>query len=70
MNDLKKILALLRTLDLRRNKLYIQPHDFPDQDAIASAFALQKLLEHFDYRAGIVYAGELQRQSLSEMVSC
>ena len=70
MNELEKLLALLKTLDLRRNKLYIQTHDFPDQDAIASAFALQKLLGRYGYRAGIIYAGELQRQSLAEMVRC
>ena len=68
MNDLKKLLALLKKTDLKRNRLYIQTHDFPDQDAVASAFGLQKLLEHYGYRPELIYAGELQRESLSDMV--
>lgn len=68
MNKLKKLLALLKTTDLKRNKLYIQTHDFPDQDAVASAFGLQKLLENYGYRPELIYAGEIQRGSLAEMV--
>jgi len=69
MNDINKLLALLKTTDLKRNRLYIQTHDFPDHDAVSSAFALQKLLENYGYRPGLVYAGEIQRGSLAEMAS-
>jgi len=68
MNHLKKLLALLKAADLKRSRLYIQTHDFPDQDAVASAFALQKLLENYGCRPEVVYAGEIQRGSLSEMI--
>lgn len=49
-------------------KVYIQPHDFPDHDAIASAFGLQQLLRVFGIEASIIYAGTIQRESLRHFI--
>jgi len=68
MKELQKLLALLKKRTPAAGKLYIQAHDFPDQDAVASAFGLQKLLENYGWRPELVYAGEIQRESLSDMV--
>jgi nanoRNase/pAp phosphatase (c-di-AMP/oligoRNAs hydrolase) len=48
--------------------VYIQTHDFPDHDAVASAFALQKLLKTRKIPSYLVYAGKLQRDSLVRMI--
>lgn len=53
---------------LRGHKTYIQTHNFPDPDAIASAFALQKLLEHFDIPSIICYDGNIERTALHKML--
>jgi c-di-AMP phosphodiesterase-like protein len=41
MLDLGTLFSKLKT----RERVFIQTHDFPDHDAIASAFGMQKLLE-------------------------
>jgi nanoRNase/pAp phosphatase (c-di-AMP/oligoRNAs hydrolase) len=58
---------LLSTIGDRR-PLFIQTHDFPDHDAVASAFGLQALLARSGAAARIVYAGDLQRDSLRRMI--
>ena len=59
---------LLKVIDPAR-PLVIQPHDFPDPDAIACAFALQYLLQTQHYNSQIVYFGEIQRQALVKMIN-
>jgi nanoRNase/pAp phosphatase (c-di-AMP/oligoRNAs hydrolase) len=49
-------------------RLFIQTHDFPDHDAVASAFALKELLAVSGIMADIVYAGAVQRDSLLRMI--
>jgi nanoRNase/pAp phosphatase (c-di-AMP/oligoRNAs hydrolase) len=51
-----------------RRPLFIQTHDFPDHDAVASAFGLQALLSRSGMASRIVYAGDLQRDSLRRMI--
>ncbi len=46
----------------------MQTHDFPDHDAIASAFGLQGVLAGAGVPSRIVYAGDLQRDSLRRMI--
>lgn len=46
----------------------MQTHDFPDHDAIASAFGLQGVLAESGIPSRIVYAGDLQRDSLRRMI--
>lgn len=48
--------------------VYIQPHNFPDHDAIASAFGLQYLFEQVGIKSKIVYDGEIQRDSLKDLI--
>jgi nanoRNase/pAp phosphatase (c-di-AMP/oligoRNAs hydrolase) len=64
---MEKLPGLLRALGARR-PVYVQTHDFPDHDAVASAFGMQKLLAGAGIPARIVHAGTVQRDSLRRMV--
>ena len=65
---MRTLVELLRTIGQRR-PVYIQTHDFPDHDAITSAFGLQQLLAGAGVPARIVHAGDLQRDSLRRMIA-
>lgn len=54
--------------NIHGNHVYIRTHNFPDPDAIASAFALQKLLEHYSISSRICYGGKIDRFSTNQMV--
>lgn len=41
--------------------VYIQTHDFPDPDAIASAYGLQRLLKHCGIETTVCYQGRIER---------
>lgn len=64
---MRGIQELKATLDPGR-QIIIQAHDFPDHDAVASAFALQKLLEANEVEAKLCYGGEIQSDSLKEAI--
>ncbi len=49
-------------------KVYIQPHNMPDPDAIASSFALCELLKKFDIDAKIVYMNVIEKVNSKKMV--
>lgn len=53
---------------ISEKKVYIQTHNFPDPDAIASAYALQQLLIPFGIQADICYKGKIDRSALSKML--
>ncbi|MEG3435719.1 bifunctional oligoribonuclease/PAP phosphatase NrnA [Pannus brasiliensis CCIBt3594] len=54
---------LRRTLDHHRGEHQIVVmQDFPDPDALSSAWAYQLIAEHFDIHCDIVYAGTLSHQ--------
>lgn len=59
---------LLKELKKQNKKMYIQTHDFPDPDAISSAFGLQTFLGLYNLDAHIVYSGEIQRDALKTMI--
>lgn len=61
---LNKFLQLLTPLQ----RVVIQAHDFPDHDAIASAFGLAALLQSMGMTPLIVYNGHIDRISLSNMI--
>ena len=42
MKDLQQLVELCKD-----HNVYIQTHNFPDPDAIASAYGLKKLLSHY-----------------------
>lgn len=62
MEDYKKL------IDICQGKhIYIQTHNFPDPDAIASAYGLQKLLASFNIPSTICYAGKIDKLSTKKM---
>jgi len=52
---------------ISREHVYIQMHNFPDPDAIASAFGLQQLLKYRGIEATICYKGKIERYSTEKM---
>lgn len=52
---------------ISREHVYIQMHNFPDPDAIASAFGLQELLRYRGISATICYKGKIERYSTEKM---
>ena len=48
--------------------VYIQTHNFPDPDAIASAYGLQKLLEMYGVESVLCYDGKIDKLSASKML--
>lgn len=49
-------------------EIYIQTHNFPDPDAIASAFGLQKLMEEYGISSVLCYEGHIDHLSTRKMV--
>lgn len=60
-----KLDELLR--EINREHVYIQTHNFPDPDAIASAYGLQRLLAHRGIRSTICYKGKIDRYSTEKL---
>ncbi|GAB1481970.1 DHHA1 domain-containing protein [Treponema sp.] len=56
-------------IDKSQRRLIIQPHDHPDHDAVAAAFALSRLLTRCGYDPQIMHRGRLRSHSLQAMVS-
>lgn len=59
-------LALVETL--KNHTVYIQTHNFPDPDAIASAFGLQNFLSCHGIPATLCYDGKIDRLSVKKML--
>ncbi|MCR5520586.1 MAG: DHH family phosphoesterase [Lachnospiraceae bacterium] len=51
-----------------KKHVYIQTHNFPDPDAIASGYGLKKLLEHFGIDSTIIYVGKIDKLSTTKMI--
>ncbi len=51
----------------RDRRLFIQTHNFPDPDAIASAYGLQKLFSHFGVESTLCYVGRIDRVNTRKM---
>lgn len=49
-------------------KVYIQPHNMPDPDAIASSFGLCELLKNYNINAKIVYVNVIEKVNSKKMV--
>ena len=64
MDALFSFIAQLRQLP----DVVIQAHDFPDHDAISSAFAFGHLLETQGIKTRLVYNGIVDRVSLQKMI--
>ncbi len=63
MNRLDDLIALCRG-----HLVYIQTHNFPDPDAIASAYGLQKLLGLYGVESRLCYDGRIDKLSASKML--
>lgn len=63
MNRLDSLIQLCRG-----RSVYIQTHNFPDPDAIASAFGLQKLLGVYGVESTLCYDGRIDKLSASKML--
>lgn len=60
---------ILELAELCRNKtVYIQTHNFPDPDAIASAYGLQMLLKSMDIPSRLCYAGCIDKLTSKRML--
>lgn len=53
---------------LKDHTVYIQTHNFPDPDAIASAFGLQNFLAHHGVPSTLCYDGKIDRLSVKKML--
>lgn len=53
---------------INREHVYIQTHNFPDPDAIASAYGLQRILAYREISATICYQGKIDRYSTGKLV--
>ncbi len=58
---------LIEHLDPRR-RVVVQAHDFPDHDAVATAFALRELLAVRGIQAVLSYGGAIQSESLTDAI--
>ena len=63
MTHLEKLLQCIK-----HNHVFIQTHDFPDADAIGSAFGIQYLLKLNNIDSTICYRGKIDRSYLSKML--
>lgn len=63
MSDFMNLVELCKGHDI-----YIQTHNFPDPDAIASAYGLQKLLLLYGISAKLCYDGRIDKLSASKML--
>ena len=63
MNKLSDLIELCRGYPV-----YIQTHNFPDPDAIASAYGLQKLLGLYGVESELCYDGRIDKLSASKML--
>lgn len=60
---------LLRLVEIcKGHTIYIQTHNFPDPDAIASAYGLQNLLLNFGIDSKICYTGKIDKLSAAKML--
>lgn len=52
----------------QHKRIYIQPHNVPDPDAIASSYALKELLKHFGIKSKIIYVDLIEKANSKRMV--
>ena len=64
---MQKVKKLIKTLKGKK-RIFIQTHNYPDHDAVASAFALHYLLRNFKIESSIIYHGDILRDSLQKMI--
>lgn len=63
MADIRELIALCAN-----KRVYIQTHNFPDPDAIGSAFGLQRLLLYYGISSKLCYDGRIDKLSTARML--
>lgn len=63
MSDFTNLIELCKG-----HNIYIQTHNFPDPDAIASAYGLQRLLQLCEIPSKLCYDGKIDKLSASKML--
>lgn len=63
MTKLEELLGVLK-----KKVVFIQTHNYPDQDALAAAHGLKVLLEHYGKQAIICYNGEIDKYNTIKMI--
>ena len=59
-----------KLIELCKNKVvWIQTHNFPDPDAISTAFGLQKLLENYGIKSRICHEGQIDKLSSVKLLT-
>ncbi len=66
MNDKHKIAQLLD--NHRGEKHLVVLHDYPDPDAISSAFAYRLIAAEYDIEASIIYTGKISHSQNKALV--
>ncbi len=66
--DLQKFEHFLKRLN-KEQRIIVQAHDFPDHDAISSAFAMAYLLRKQGFKPFITYRGFIDRISLKNLIN-
>ena len=51
------------------HRIFLQTHDYPDPDAIASAYGLKELLARFDISSTICYSGTIEKVNTKRMLT-
>ena len=53
---------------LRGSRVFIQTHNFPDPDAIGSAYGLREFLLHYGIPSTLCYIGSIERASVGHII--
>ena len=53
---------------MKKDHIYIQTHNFPDPDAVASAYGIQVFLKHYGISSTIIYDGKISKKNLLRMI--
>jgi nanoRNase/pAp phosphatase (c-di-AMP/oligoRNAs hydrolase) len=53
---------------VRGHEVFIQGHNYPDADSIASAYGMKRLLEHRGVDSDIIYVGMIDKLNISRML--
>lgn len=53
---------------LKGHKVYLQTHNYPDPDALASAYGIQVFLRAHEVESTICYAGNIEKNSTKRMI--
>ena len=61
--DYQKLVKLLKG-----HRVFLQTHNFPDPDALASAYGMQMFLKAHGVKTTICYAGKIEKNSTRKMI--